>query len=139
MKNLLIILSVIFFGTAVANGQNYIGLNQSKILKRFGTPDSTGANYFVYIDPQEEGTNTYFFDDNNNCEAFVITRTSIYYSDYQRQLNKVFTKTIENTYVHKSKKMNLKAELAKTSNEFQIRITYTDSDIFHYVQNIVEN
>ena len=137
MKNLLIITYVIFFGTAVANGQNYIGLNQSTILKRFGTPDSTGANYFVYIDSQEEGTNTYFFDDKNNCEAFVITRTSIYYPDYQRQLNKDFTKTLENTYVYKSKKLNLKAELAQTSNEFQIRITNTNSNT--YVQNIVEN
>ncbi len=134
MKNLLLITSLIIFGAAVANGQNYIGLNQSKILKRFGTPDSTGANYFVYFDAQEEGTNTYFFDDNNNCEAFVITRTSVYYSNYERQLNKVFSKTHDNTYVHKSKKLNLKAEIAKNATEFQIRITSTSD--FNYVQNI---
>ena len=137
MKNILIITSLILLGAAATKGQNYMGLNQSQILKRFGTPDSSVTNFIIYVDSQDDGTNTYYFDNKNTCEAFVITRTSIYYSDYQRQLDKNFTKTVENKYIHKSRKLNLKAELAKRSGEFQIRITYADSNIPN-AQNIVE-
>ena len=135
MKTILIITSVIFFGASVSNGQNCIGLNQSKILKKFGTPDSLGTNYIVYVDQQEEGTNTYYFDANNNCNAFVIKRASNYYANYQKLLDKNFTRTVENTFVCKSKKLNYKAELAQFSKEFQISITYNNNA--NYVQNIL--
>jgi len=123
----------------VAEGQNYIGLSQSKIIKRYGNPDITGANYFVYVDQAEEGTNTYFFDSGNNCNAFVISRKSNYFADYQKMLEKNFIRTLEYTYISKSENLNFKAEIAKSPGEFQICITYKDDEVFHAVQNVVEN
>ena len=139
MKNLLLIICLIVSGTIIANGQNYLGLSQSKIIKRFGDPDIKGVNYLVYFDQTEDGSNTYYFDENNTCNMFVITRTSNYLKDYTKLLIKDFTKTPKKYYVCKYKDLNLKAELTQSNNVFKISITYEDEDPRQLSENIVNN
>ena len=134
MKTLLLIISILLCAT-LANSQNYIGLSQSKIVKRYGQPDFKGNNYFVYFDQDEGGTDTYFFDEKKICSSFVLTRPSNYLKVYQRMLHKDFSTAFENTYIYKSKKLNLKAELTESANEFQVRIAYEDETTFTLVSN----
>jgi len=134
MKTLLLIISILLCATW-ANGQNYLGLSQSKIVKRYGQPDFKDANYFVYFDQDEGGTNTYFFDEKKICNSFVLTRNSNYLKLYQKMLLKDFSNSFENLYFYKSKKLNLKAELTESSNEFQVRIAYEDENTLNLVNN----
>ena len=134
MKTLLLIISALLLAT-LANGQNYIGLNQSKIVKRFGQPDFKGVNYFVYFDQDEGGTNTYFFNEKKICDSFVLTRSSNYLKIYQRMLHKDFSTAYENIYLYKSKKLNLRAEITQSPNEFQVRIGYEDETAVNLVSN----
>ena len=129
MKILLSIILLVSTGSLVSS-QNYIGLSQTKIINRYGKPDFKGGNYLIYFDSTEEGTNTYFFDEKNNCNSFVLTRTSNYLEDYQKRLNKEFTITFANTYICKDENFNLKAELTRSSHQFQIRIAYKDENSF---------
>jgi len=115
---------------AMATSQNYIGMNQAKIINRYGKPDFRGHNYIVYYDANEEGTNTYFFDEKNNCNSFVLMRSSNYLANYQKILDKEFTFCAANTYICKDENFNFKAELTKSSHEFQIRIAYKDENSF---------
>lgn len=126
MKTLLIATKFIFLFTFPVLGQNYIGLNQSKIIKKFGNPDEKGANYFVYFDQGEEGTNKYYFDENKRCTSFVLTRNTVYYEDYEKRLNKEFVKTTDYVYVSKSKHRYYQAEIIKSDKEFQICICTID-------------
>jgi hypothetical protein len=123
MKTISIAISIFILGIATVNGQNFIGMSQSKIIKKFGQPAEKGSNYFIYYDQTEEGINTYYFDNNNNCNAFVISRAAKYFMDYQKLINKDFTKTPENYYVCTSKNKKFKAEITNSISEFQIRIT----------------
>ena len=136
MKAILIIISIFILGIATVNGQNFIGMNQSKIIKKFGQPDERGSNYFVYYDQAEEGVNTYYFDNNNNCYAFVITRATKYLIDYQKLINKDFTKTPENFYVCTSRDKNFKAEITQSSKDFQVRITTIEASAVPADKNV---
>jgi len=136
MKAILIIISIFILGITTVNGQNFIGMSQSKIINKFGQPDEKGSNFFIYYDQTEEGINTYYFDSSNNCDAFVITRTTKYLIDYQKLINKDFTKTPENFYVSTSKNKNFKAEITQTAGEFQIRITTIDATLVPMEKNI---
>jgi len=123
MKTLLIFISIVLAGTITVLGQNYIGINQSRIIKTIGEPDKIGDNYIVYNNVDEEGgSNIYYFDEDNNCISFILTRTNLYYDDYQKMLKKEFTETDGNKYLKKLKKYNCMAEITKSQNEFQIRI-----------------
>jgi hypothetical protein len=126
MKTLLVLIGIILLSVTMSKGQNYIGLSLSKIEKKYGKPDEKGANFIVYMDNREEGTNTYYFDETGNCNAFVITRASGYFNDYQKMLKKDFTQTLTNKYQSNSKSLNYIAEVSKLENEFQIRITQID-------------
>jgi hypothetical protein len=128
MKTLLLIIGMSLSIIFVANCQNYMGLNQTTIIKRYGTPDFKGVNYIVYFDLEEDGINTYFFDDKNICSSFVLTRPTNYLSNYQKLLKREFNSTLGNIYIYKSKKVNLKAELTKSTDEFQIRIANADDN-----------
>jgi hypothetical protein len=134
MKILLLII-VLISAEIAANSQNYIGLSRTKIINRYGKPDFKGGNYFVYFDPTEEGTNTYFFDEKNNCNSFVLTRSSNYLKDYQKMLNKEFAITSVNTYICKDENFNFKAELTSSFHEFQIRIAYKDENSFTFAND----
>ncbi len=134
MKILLFIILLVSAET-VANGQNYMGLSQTKIINKYGKPDFKGGNYLVYFDLTEEGTNTYFFDEKNNCNSFVLTRSSNYLEGYQKMLNKAFAITFANTYICKDENFNFKAELTRSSHQFQIRIAYKDENSFTFVND----
>jgi hypothetical protein len=127
MKTLLLIISIVIACTITAIGQNYIGMDQSKIIKRFGEPDEKGDNYFVYSNLIEEGTNIYYFDEDAKCVSFLIVRNNNYLNDYQKMLNKEFTKTCENKYLKKSKKINFLAEITKSAKKFQILVKSADN------------
>jgi len=137
MKTLLLIIGMSLSTILVANCQNYMGLTQSTIIKRYGTPDFKGANYIVYFDLEEDGINTYFFDDQNVCSSFVLTRSTNYLANYQKLLKREFHVTLGNIYIYKSKKVNLKAELTKSTDEFQIRIANADDNCitWAYIDN----
>ena len=122
MKTIVFIASLIL-STSFVFGQNYIGMSQIKIIKKFGTPDEKVNNYFIYYDKSEGGTNTYYFDQNNKCNAFVITRDSNYLKDYQKMLSDDFTKISEYLYIFESDRFNFKAEISQSNKEFNIRIT----------------
>jgi len=122
MKTLLIIAKLVFLFATPVMAQNFIGLSQSKIIKNFGEPDEKGSNFFVYIDPNEEGTNIYYFDENRQCISFVLTRNSTYYSVYEKRLTKEFDKTSESSFVGRSKNKSFQAEITKNDKEFQICI-----------------
>lgn len=124
MKKFLLITSMILTSSIALLGQNFIGLNQSTIIRRFGEPDEKGANFFVYADNQEEGKNIYYFDENKQCEAFILIRKDTYYKDYEKLLSKNFTQMCETFYVSKSKSLNFQAEVTHTPDEFQIRIQH---------------
>jgi hypothetical protein len=126
MKTIFLIIGIIFFGVSMLKGQNYIGLTQSKIEKKFGQPDERGANYIIYNDNLEEGINKYYFDETGKCCEFVIIRTLNYLRDYQKMLDKDFSKTLEDTFISKSKSQNFKAVLSKSTNGFQIAITQVE-------------
>jgi hypothetical protein len=122
MKTIVFITTLILSTTFVL-GQNYIGMNQMKIVKKFGKPDEKENNYFIYYDRAEGGTNTYYFDQDLECNAFVITRESNYLGDYQRMLSKDFTKVSDYLYIYESENINYKAEIIQSDSEFHIRIT----------------
>jgi len=129
MKTLALILSIVLACTMTSVGQNYMGLKQTKILKDLGKPDSTGTNFIIYNDLEEEGANIYYFDSGNNCNGFEIVRNNSYLNEYQRILNREFTKTCENKYLKKTKKINYLAELTLMQNKFQIKIQETNENI----------
>lgn len=122
MKKQILIISIVLAGIVSVYGQNYMGMSQSKIIKRLGEPDERGENYLVYSDPNEDGKNIYYFDENETCSSFILIRDNTYYQNYQKILNKEFTKTSENKYQKKSKKINFQAEITKSRDVFQIRI-----------------
>ena len=121
MKKLLIILSISTLGTLMGFGQNYIGIRRTMMLVRFGIPDEKGKDFFTYSDKTEEGTNTYYFDEHNKCNSFVIERTTQYYDQYKTMLTEDFTVKSDNTYICKSK--NFRAEVNKSATTFTISIT----------------
>jgi hypothetical protein len=129
MKKLIQLSIYLLLATMVVSGQNYIGLSESKIVKKFGQPDEKGTNYIVYYDQNEEGTNTYYFDEDRVCVSFVISRKADYFEGYTKLLNKDFTKTLDNTYVSKSKKWNYQAEVTKSTKDFQIRIISSEKSV----------
>jgi hypothetical protein len=139
MKTIAIIISMMILGITAVNGQNFIGMSQSKIIKKFGQPDEKGSNYFIYYDQTEGGVNTYYFDNNKNCNTFVLTRSANYFEDYQKLLNKDFTMTPDNFYVCTSDSKNFKAEITKSTGEFQIRITSFEASALPNEKNIVNN
>ena len=123
MKPIIVLFSVIILGITAVNGQSFIGMNQSKILKNLGQPDEKGSNYFTYYNPTEGGVDTYYFDSEKNCNAFVITRGESCFEDYLKLLTRDFVRTPDNLYVCSSKNKNYKAEITTSNDEFQIRIT----------------
>jgi hypothetical protein len=138
MKTILLISCLIVSGTIIATGQNYLGLSQSKIIKKYGDPDIKGLNFFVYFDQAEEGTNTYFFDSTNKCNEFVISRSTNYLEDYKKLLRRTFIITTENNYVTINRDTNFKAELTNLPDQFQIHITYLKEDP-DFTENFVSN
>ena len=121
MKKQLIILVFIFLSYVNLNAQNYIGIKRSMIELRFGSPDEKGTDYFMYFDKSEEGTNTYYFDEHNKCNAFIISRSAKYFKDYKNMLNQDFEQTPDNIYI--CKKKNFLAKVKKSNNDFKIIIT----------------
>lgn len=128
MKTLLFLTLLVFCATQIF-GQNYIGMNQNKIIKKFGKPDERGTNYIIYYDQAEGGINTYYFDEKEKCNAFVLTRETNYFNEYKKILAQDFEKTSESMYVHKSKTRNFKAEITRTEQNFEIKITPIEEGI----------
>lgn len=122
MKTILLFIGILLGCSMTGIGQNYMGMSQTKILKNFGKPDSIGSNYFVYTDQEEDGENIYYFDGSGNCNSFEIVRNVSHLHGYQKILNREFTKTCNNRYVKKTKKMNYLAELTLGEGSFQIKI-----------------
>ena len=129
MKTLLVIVSIALGCTMTSVGQNYMGLKQSKVLKDLGKPDSLGADFIVYTKIDEDGTNTYYFDNEGNCNGFEINRTKHYLDEYQRMLKKEFNKACENRYVKRTKKLNYLAELTLMNDKFRITIHNVASEL----------
>jgi hypothetical protein len=122
MKTLILIMSTFFACTFSSVGQNYMGMNQSRILKDLGEPDEIGDRYIMYKDLIEEGENIYYFNTNDTCISFLIVRNNSYLEEYQKMLKSDFTKTAENQYSKKTRKLNYLAELTQSSGKFQILI-----------------
>jgi hypothetical protein len=122
MKSFIVIISVILVGTTSVFGQNYIGMDHNKIIKRFGEPDIIGNNYIVYTDLFEGGTNTYYFDQNEKCTYFIIEREINYLKEYTRILNKEFFKISENKFHKEQNNVCLSAELNQSDKNFKILI-----------------
>lgn len=129
MKTLILIVSMVLACTMTSVGQNYMGLKQAKILKDLGKPDSIGVNYIVYNDADEDGINIYYFDATGNCNSFEIIRGKSYLGEYQKMLNREFSRTCDNKYFKKMKKINYMAELVLMQDSFQIKIQETNTDL----------
>jgi hypothetical protein len=127
MKTLTLITVIILGYTLTIAGQNYMGMNQSKIKLSIGDPDLIGHNYFVYNDLIEDGENIYYFDENGNCNSFKIVRNISYLGEYQKMLKKEFKEAGQNKYIKKTKKIYYLAELTQWENTFQIKVE--DSNI----------
>ena len=128
MKTLFVVISLIIISASMVEAQNYLGMSQSKILKNYGKPDTLAVNYMVYGDENEDGTNTYYFDNSKNCVSFVIVRSLEYFDDYNKMLDRSFVKISKNTYVSKGKSGTLQAEVVKSTNGFQVKISFKDTD-----------
>jgi hypothetical protein len=122
MKTLALTLSIVLGFTLSIVGQNYMGMNQSKIIKSMGEPDKVGANYYVYTALDEYGQNIYYFNETGNCTSFEIVRNISHLDEYQKILKREFKETCQNKYIKKTKKMNYLAELILMEETFQIKI-----------------
>lgn len=126
MKTLIIITSLVGLISTQIWGQNYIGMSQSKIIRNYGTPDEKGENYIMYQDRTEDGTNMYYFDNDNKCTSFVIKRETKYFEDYVKLLNREYKKSNGRKYISRSR--NYQAEIVESNNEFEIRISFTQEE-----------
>lgn len=122
MKRLALTLSIILGLSLTMVGQNYMGMNQSKIVKENGQPDRIGDNFYVYTNMGEYGENIYYFDQGGNCISFEIVRKNLYLEEYQRILGREFTETCNNKFVKRTKKLNYIAELVLSKDTFLIKI-----------------
>jgi hypothetical protein len=127
MKTLALTLSIVLGFTLSVVGQNFMGMNQSKIVKSMGEPDKVGANYYVYSALDEYGENIYYFDKSGNCTSFEIIREISHLEEYQKILKREFKEASQNKFVKKTKKMNFMAELILSDNTFQIKILDSDN------------
>lgn len=121
MKKLLLL---VFILISVKNSycQNYIGLHQDVIIKRFGEPEQIQNDSIVYFDYEENGTNTYYFDANKKCTGFTISRSKSHLEDYYRMLYKSFHKVNGNLFISKSRKHRFQARIDVTVERFEIKI-----------------
>lgn len=122
MKTLALTLGIVLGFTLSVVGQNYMGMNQSKIIQSMGQPDKIGANFYVYRALDEYGENIYYFDESGNCKSFEIIRNISHLNEYQKILKREFKETCLNKYIKKTKKMNYLAELILSDESFQIKI-----------------
>lgn len=129
MKTLILFVSAVLACTITSVGQNYMGMKQSKILKDLGRPDSIGSNFMIYNDLDEVGSNTYYWDENGNCNSFEIVRNKSYLNEYQKILGREFTRSCDNKYIKRMKRTNYQAELILMQDKFQIKILETKADL----------
>jgi hypothetical protein len=123
MKRLGLIIAIIPLLCNVIVAQNYIGMSQSSIRWKFGTPDKITDSVYVYSDPYEDGTNIYLFTPQKVCYAFVIKRGADYFRTYQKLLRKDFNPSIVNKNSYTSKNGLYKAELIRSETNFELIIS----------------
>lgn len=129
MRKLIIITSLVCLISNQVWGQNYIGMSQTKIIRDYGNPDVKGDDYIAYQDVTEDGTNKYYFGNDNKCTSFVLIRNVKYFEEYVKLLNKEFRKSSSHKYISKSKSRNFKAEIVEANNEFEIRISLASEEV----------
>lgn len=122
MKTLALTLMIALGYTLSVVGQNFIGMNQSKIIKSMGEPDKVGTNFYVYTALDEYGENIYYFDKGGNCISFEIIRNNSHLEEYQKILRREFNEASQNKFVKKTRKLNFIAELKLLEGSFQIKI-----------------
>jgi len=129
MKTLLLTTGIFLVFSMTSVGQNYMGMNRSRILANLGEPDAVGNNYIVYNDIDEEGENIYYFDESENCISFQLIRNNSYLKEYQKMLKRDFVQTSDNTYIQKIKNSNFQAEVTQLPTRFKIHIHTPEEDL----------